>query len=255
MVKVKNVLKGICLVGGVGLMVKGLVDINKPIEYPIDRPRPKNVREGIQRVKEAIVEPTYIKIDESTAYAVAARVVAEHLGSLNRILGVDVEGVNLNPQEDISFLLNKSILGRTWGACHCRRGEDGKNEYVGLSLHVKDFVGMSYLDLKAFEKAVIEILAHEVRHAWQYKTGAYYDNQVFYIDEDKNYRLRLGYDESWCELDANAFGHWYVNNLNGSTADFIQPPTDHEVTDYQLRLEEHSYPLYSRQCKMPTMFR
>lgn len=59
------------------------------------------------------------------------------------------------------------------------------------------------------KKQIIEQLAHELRHYWQYVTGIGFERSVY--GQDGNHVLK--YDNRWVERDANEFAAKYVRSL------------------------------------------
>lgn len=61
---------------------------------------------------------------------------------------------------------------------------------------------------KRIRKTMIFVLAHELRHYWQYDSGEYYRNesQAFGISI-------MPYEWRWCEKDANDFAREYMKSI------------------------------------------
>lgn len=96
--------------------------------------------------------------------------------------------------------------------------DDDPNENRILASYVKEVNGIIICERLANDKgALAACIAHEARHAWQFKNK-------WHLEEFKNYiKIKNSFDENLkqkIEVDANAFSLWFSRKLLGADLAF-----------------------------------
>jgi hypothetical protein len=166
------------------------------------------------------------------AYAAFQRAVEEHAAPLKEMLRIKGCPIAVHPEYGEST----NTVGLCTANIYHRWFHAEKAEPQQISLYAKALVdtvftlsnALSMLRMAVtctllpgrarkliYEKA-IHTLAHEVRHAWQYESGAYIANTTNFTAVNVDF---TPYKDRWEEIDADAWADRYMERIKGGNVD------------------------------------
>lgn len=209
----------------------------------------KGLGEFLQSVKQGYRKARGKRLSMGEVYDVMAEVIYKWAPVINRELGM--QGLPVGIERLITDNDNTTIMQtealRILGLCQSqvkssRHINTLRMKPIKISLYAEAFTHLGYTDRDTLYKAVLFILAHEIRHSYQSHTGQMVSKQEHtYIRVLNMFSFDLPYNLQWCELDANKWAKWFVDkHVHGVTAQYEEVPGDHETDDYMARAKAHS---------------
>ena len=209
----------------------------------------KGFKEFLDGMKQGYRQATRKQLSMGQVYDVMTEVINTWAPVINAELdmqGLPVHIERLISDNDDTRVMQTEAL-RVLGLClsqvkSSRHINNIRMKPVKISLYAEAFTNLGYTDRNTMYKAVLFILAHEIRHSYQSHTGQMVSKQEHtYLRALNMFSFDLPYNLQWCELDANKWAKWFVDkHVHGVTAVYEEVPGDHETEDYMARAQAHS---------------
>jgi hypothetical protein len=164
------------------------------------------------------------------------KVIQEHSQPICNALGIPFIRVETTLCDELKEHYEKGNKMPRGCVLHDALKSDGIYCLKGVYLIPETPVDFVYPSKDVFEKATLELLAHELKHVHQLVTGAYKEKTKFAFHDFTSISLEddvhfYPYHSRWVELDANMFGEWYVSGE--AKGRFASPPGDFEMSPFE----------------------